>query len=330
VALNFTVSYSFSPNTTISSSQVNTNTNDVANVFNGLEALTKTLAKLKVDVDPSTALEVATKQYVDHYSTWRRPNLSFGSVTTVAVESGLDGTSGDISILFPDGTMRTETSATRTTFDITRNAVLVTSGAQSGLRTTLSEASNTWYYLYAVKVTDSSTQWCTVGDTRQPIQANFSAINTSFGTNGWVYLGRVRNGDKSGATSDLLNFRQSGHFTMFTNTCTGSVVDTVGLRLTNSASATSLAYTFSTADVPSDINIVGYYAASGTGSGTVQFGNNNVTQMWAAGSGASRFATRIFTTATDAVLTNASAAAMDINLWGFIDPVLGPGSNPLL
>jgi len=69
----------------------------------GLEALTKSFAKLKVDVDPTTALEVATKQYVDHYSIWRRPVIQFGSVTTVAVESGLDGTSGDIPILFPDG-----------------------------------------------------------------------------------------------------------------------------------------------------------------------------------------------------------------------------------
>ena len=110
MALNFTVSYTFSPNTTISSSQVNTNFSDIAAVFQGLEAETKTLSKLKMDADPTIALEVATKQYVDHYSTWRRPVLQFGSTTTVAVESGLDGTSGDIPILFPDGSMRTETS----------------------------------------------------------------------------------------------------------------------------------------------------------------------------------------------------------------------------
>jgi hypothetical protein len=334
MAINFTVSYTFAPNTTIASAQVNTNTSDNASVWQGLEALTKTFAKLKVDVDPSTALEVATKQYVDHYSTWRRPVLQSASVTTVTVESGLDGTSGDIPILFSDGSVRTETSATRTTFDITRNAVLTTSGAQSGLRASLSEAANTWYALYAVKVTDLSTQWCTVGDTTLPLQSNYATLNSNFGTNGWVYLGMIRNGDNSGATSDILNFVQCGNTTVFKNVCTGNVINAVGLRLATSASATSLTYTTSsgtgTTAIPNHVTIIGYYAAAGTGSGSVEFGHGSVTEEWASGSGGARFATRLFTQVADAKLTNGSASSMDIHLFGWIDGVLGVGSNPLI
>jgi hypothetical protein len=63
LAINATVSFTFAPNTTISSSQVNTNKSDEVNIWTGLEALTKTFAKLKMDADPGTALEVATRQF---------------------------------------------------------------------------------------------------------------------------------------------------------------------------------------------------------------------------------------------------------------------------
>lgn len=112
MALSFTVSYTFSPSTTISSSQVNTNTSDVALVFQGLEDKTKSFNNLKVDTSPASATEVAIKSYVDSLMTWRRPVLKYGSATTVSVESGLDGTSGDIPMVFPDGSYRTETSTT--------------------------------------------------------------------------------------------------------------------------------------------------------------------------------------------------------------------------
>lgn len=334
MAINFTVSYTFAPSTTISSSQVNTNTSDEANVWVGLEALTKSLAKLKVDVDPTTALEVATKQYVDHYSGWRRPVLQFGSVTTVAVESGLDGTSGDIPILFPDGTVRTETSTTRTTFNITRNAVLVTSGAQSGLTGATSEATNTWYALYAVKVTDSSTLWVTVGSTVLPLQANYATLNTAYGANGWVYLGLVRNGDNSGATGDLLKFKQCGAATIFSNACTGVVVTTVGTIL-GSTTATSQTYTYAAgtgqAQIPANITLAYYSGAWGAGSGVGLIADSTGTFQMYRGSGALASIARVWTNASDGIQTqNSSSVTMDLSLIGFIDGVLGVGSNPVL
>lgn len=335
MALNFTVSYTFSPNTVISSTQVNTNTNDVASVFQGLEAETKTLAKLKMDADPTIALEVATKQYVDHYANYRRPVLQFGSVTTIAVESGLDGVSGDIPLQFPDGSIRTETSTTRTTFNITRNAVLVTSGAQSGLTGATSEAANTWYALYGCKVTDSSTLWVTVGSTVLPLQANFATLNTAYGSNGWVYLGLVRNGDNSGATSDLLAFVQSGNMTIFDNNCTGNITNGTGNRLATTAGATSLTYTYSagtgTTDIPNNVVISMFGACSGGGSGSGDITNSTASWSYATASGASKISARFFARSNSgAKISNGGSVGMDIYISGFVDGVLGVGSNPIL
>lgn len=349
MALNFTVSYTFSPSTTISSSQVNTNTSDVASVFQGLEAETKTLAKLKVDVDPTAALEVATKQYVDHYSTYRRPNLQYASATTVTVESGLDGTSGDITILFPDGSVRTETSATRTTFNITRNAVLVTSGAQSGLRTSLSEATNTIYALYAVKVTDSSTLWCTVGDTVHPTQANFSTLNSNFGTNGWVYLGYILNGAVAGQSTDICQFKQAGAITYISYIMplagvSGAGRDKFGVRMANAAAAQVLtsaptAGTVVGTNFPSTATHLLWTAVTVSTQTQVYAGDSNISTTAGTAVMSLALCTGIeyagsfwLTAASGAGVAVASGVngGMGLLMWGWVDGVLGVGSNPLL
>lgn len=339
MALNFTVSYTFSPGTTISSSQVNTNTTDVASVFQGLEAETKTLAKLKVDIDPTLALEVATKQYVDHYSAWRRPILQWTSVTVVDVQSGLNGTSSAIPIQFPDGTMRTETVSTRTTFDITRNAVLVTSGAQSGLTGATSEAINTWYALYAVKVTDSSTLWVTVGSTVLPLQANFATLNTAYGTSGWVYLGLIRNGDNSGSTGDILNFAMVGNRTYFKNTLASTPALT-GTLLATTAGASTLSWAYAsgtgTAQVPS-IVVGGMVIATATARAAAGYGLSNSagTQNYSTWDGGpiATIQNMWIQLGGGLLISNNAAATSDgfnFALGGFDDYVLGVGSNPLL
>ncbi len=335
MALNFIVSYTFSPNTTIASAQVNTNFSDIAGVFQGLEAETKTLAKLKMDADPTIALEVATKQYVDHYSTWRRPNLRFGSVTTVSVESGLDGISGDIPILFPDGTVRTETSTTRTTFDITRNAVLVTSGAQSGLTGATSEATNTWYALYAVKVTDSSTLWVTVGSTVLPVQGSFSTLNTAYGANGWVYLGLIRNGDNSSSTGDILDFYQSGNLTLFKNTLLGVQISGVGTLLGTAAPGTSISYTYSagtgTTGIPSNISMALYQGSANTNPGQFSLVERNGARYRYRITCAVKVIATVWMPAVEGVsLETGNSVNEDVALAGFMDGVLGVGSNPII
>jgi hypothetical protein len=335
VSINFTISYTFSPGTTISSSQVNTNFSDEANVWIGLEALTKSFSNLRVDTTPTTSTDVAIKSYVDKLNAYRRPVLQFGSVTTVAVESGLDGTSGDIPLLFPDGTLRTETSTTRTTFDITRNAVLVTSGAQSGLTGATSEATNTWYALYGCKVTDSSTLWVTVGSTVLPLRANFATLNTAYGTNGWVYLGMIRNGDNNTATGDILAFSQAGNLTLFRNSTSGGASDTTGFKVAATGGATTLTYTYSagtgTTDVPNHIlmGIVGCGIAAGSGTSNVNIAA--ATLEFGLGDGTHAYYIRPMIPITLGVkLSNGSSVAMEVFFAGFVDGVLGIGANPVL
>lgn len=342
MAIGYTISYTFSPGTTISSSQVNTNFSDNANTWNGLEALTKSFAALRVDATPTATTDVAIKSYVDKLNAYRRPVLQFGSITTVAVESGLDGTSGDIPLLFPDGTLRTETSTTRTTFDITRNAVLVTSGAQSGLTGATSEAANTWYALYGCKITDSSTLWVTVGSTVLPLRANFATLNTAYGTNGWVYLGLIRNGDNSASTGDILKFVQAGNTTLLYNILVdggGANLGPTGTLLAATASAASLTYTYSAgtgaANIPNNISF-GHFSLANSGGATtivkIDDSGNNFNYINLPTSSTGILIVMLWAVVSQGIrLTLASATSGGtVALAGWVDGVLGGGANPLL
>jgi hypothetical protein len=341
VAINYVIDYTFAPGTTIASSQVNTNFSTNAAVWTGLESLTKTFAKLKVDVDPSTALEVATKQYVDHYSTYRRPVLQYSSGTVVIVETGIDGTSGDCRILFPDGNLRTDTSTSRIQCNLAQVAAL-SGTAQSGLRTG-SQTANTWYSFYAVKTSDNTSNFVIVADVLFPYQSNFSTFNTNFGTNSWVYLGTLPNGDNSGATNVIKKFVMVGN-TVFLQqaTTTGfNVVGTcTGLLYATTAGATTLTYTLATGgtvgtQLPLHFILVNWYLACAPAAGELRIQDS---------SGSRQIATTACPTSNsgganlwvDQVLgikiTNGASAskAQDIALHGYVDGVLGVGSNPIL
>lgn len=60
MAISYAVSFTFSPSTTISSSQVNTNFSDNANTWNGIEAKTKTFSNLGVDTELKSGGTVST------------------------------------------------------------------------------------------------------------------------------------------------------------------------------------------------------------------------------------------------------------------------------
>lgn len=338
MAISYTVSYTFSPSTTISSSQVNTNFSDNANTWNGLEALTKSFAKLKVDVDPATSLEVATKQYVDHYAAYRRPVLVYNSGTVVNIESGLDGNSGNVNILFPDGSLRSDSTTGRVQCNLAQVAAL--SGSwQSGLRTG-SVANNTWYAIYAVKTTDNSSHFVAVADTVLPLLANFTTLNSNFGTSGWVYLGMIRNGDDSGAATGILNFVQAGNTTLFINAPTGGgSIKLSGIALGFTGSGTSVTYTYlagtSSVAIPNHIKY-GYvmadnFAGGGASSLTVTDASGVVTffqiSTSAAGANCCTFMAYLL---NGLKVTTGTTSSMDFNLYGIVDPVLGVGSNPLL
>lgn len=338
MAIVFTTANTFSANTVISSSQVNTNFSNITNAFNGLEAQTSTFTQLKLDEDPTIALEVATKQYVDHYSTWRRPVLQFVSTTTVTIETGNQGTSGSATINFPDGTTRSDSTASHLVFNITRNAGL-TGTVQSGLRTSLSEATNTWYAIYAVKSQDNTTDFVAVGDTVLPLQANYAALNTSYGTNGWVYLGMIRNGDNVSSTGDILTFVQNGNVVDLRNVAavSGGVGYTApGTRLANTAGATSVTYTYAAGtgatNIPNHVSLIKYCYATAAGSGsTAAFDTAAALKYYAVAGVVAIFDQTTWLSASMGLqVSNGSSVAMEILLTGWIDPVLGVGSNPLL
>src|SRR5579859_5661691 len=124
-------------------------------------------------VSPGTTLKTAVT-YLANLAKYRRPVLVYNSATVVNVETALDGTTGDVVILFPDGTMRTDGATTRVQCNLAQNAVFnngTRNSNVSGLRTG-TVANNTWYALYAVKVTagsGSATDFVIVADTVLPL-----------------------------------------------------------------------------------------------------------------------------------------------------------------
>ena len=271
-------------------------------------------------------------QQVNNLWSYRRPLLQWSSVTQVNLETGTNGTSGAAAILFPDGDYRTDSSTTHINFVITRNAAL-SGSAQSGLRTSLSEANNTWYALYAVKVTDSTTDFVVVGDTLTPTQANFSTLNSNFGTGGWVYLGQIVNGDNSGAAGDIPKFVKSGALTTFYNTL--SSANTVrGIRLATTAGATSLTWTYASgtslgsSQVPSHIQIGTIQADMGA-STNINLLDQGATLYNAIGINVTNVSTYSVyeLPLNQGVKINLSASvAAGLALTSFFDTVLGGGS----
>lgn len=312
---------------------------------NWYDAVTKTLLQLLPlsggtmtgDIDMSTfkITNLALNKY-------RRPVLQWVSITTVDVESGIyAGTAGDVSIFFPDGNLRTVTSAnlSYTRFDITRNASL--SGTKlSGLRTSLSEATNTWYALYAVKTTDDVNSFVTVGDTVLPLQANYATLNSNFGSNGWVYLGLIRNGNSNSHTGDILKFKQAGNQTILNESEAAGLP--TGFRLAT-GTATPMDYTYAAgtgaAQIPNNINIAHLNYIIGGGSitaGQTFFrhlaSNSPYHSEWLTSStGNNTHAASNFPITDGARIDWAGGTAVaTIYIFGWIDSALGVGSNPLL
>lgn len=76
MAISYSISYTFSPSTTISSSQVNQNFSDNSNTWNGLEAKTKTFSNLGIDTQLKSGGTVETAN-----GTAGAPSLTFSADT---------------------------------------------------------------------------------------------------------------------------------------------------------------------------------------------------------------------------------------------------------
>lgn len=300
------------------------------------------MSKLPLDADPSSALHAATKQYVDVYATWKRPILIRNNSSTVDVDDNT-GTAHQTRILFQDGNYRTVTEDVSSTtkyrrFDITATAEFTSGTEESGLRSGLSEASNTWYAIYAVKSQINSSNFVLAGDTTLPLQANYSTLNSRYGTSSWVYLGMIRNGDGSGSASDILVFYQHGNYTMFSNNTTGQVLTGNGIRLANTGGATSLTWSYAAgtgaAEVPGHLLSGTFAAGFGSSASRLRVRDEGAARGFAEQAGGSQSALINFSAPIVAGIkmedVAANSLAMDLFLTGYFDNVLGCGSNPLI
>lgn len=278
---------------------------------------------------------------------YRRPTLTWISATTVDVENNT-GTSNQTTIVFPDGTLRSVTEDTSSAhkyrrFLITATAEFTSGTEDSGLYTGLSEETNTWYAIYAVKSTVDATKFVLVGNKTLPIRANFATLNSNLGTNGWVYLGMIRNGDNVSATGDIIKFFQSGGQTRFQNVA-GDIPGTRLAAGSNVVGSVGLSYTYAagtgTTEIPNHIKLatIVFYGNDGS-SGSYQASDNPATTIFGSFTATASITPGdkgviplVLPVGIDYLLTTniASCDNLRINLAGWFDPVLASGINPIL
>lgn len=181
---------------------------------------------------------------------YAKPVLVYVSSTLIDVENNSE-TANTTNIVFATGPISvTEDTAVTNKFRRLSLAATAngygathTGAADSGLRTGLALSANTWYFVYAARVQygdDAGNKFILVVDDTSPVYTNHATLNSRYGTGEWVYLGTIRRGYGSSATSTLIAFQQdrSGwmHFTdrgaadnyfgieMFTGTVTSTTV----------------------------------------------------------------------------------------------------------
>lgn len=322
------------PDTTIAA----LNTADAANVkLTGDQSISGT--KTFTGAITSTGVITATGGIASLFA-YRRPTLEWVSVTAVNVENNT-GTAHQTTIVFPDGTIRSVTEDVSSThkyrqFIITADAEFTSGTEDSGLRAALSEANNTWYAIYAVKSAINSANFVLVGDTTLPLQANFSTLNSAYGTNGWVYLGLIRNGDNSTDPGDIIAFKQSGDETLFTKASDGSAATAAGIIFGDNATSSDLAYSYNAGtgatEIPNNIKLILVFGATAGSSHSLEIGGTlGIAVAGERGTTGTVFYTRTWFPATSiGVDSDGSSTAHTIALSGFKDTVLGGGINPLL
>jgi hypothetical protein len=172
---------------------------------------------------------------------YRRPNLVWSTSTIVQLADNM-GTTSLVGVLFPDGDFRQDNTNAGQQMVINQTAVLTTAGRQGGLKSGDSLTANTYYAVYAVKITDSKTLYTTVGTTLHPTSANKAALDTAFGVNGYVFICPIAYGDNAGATTGIVPFTQAGAMIIWTNSATtNSGRNMPGLKIAAQAGGVSVA-----------------------------------------------------------------------------------------
>ncbi len=277
----------------------------------------------------------------------RRPLLQWNGVSTVDVEANT-GTSNQTSIVFPDRAQLSVTENLASTqkyrrFDITKTAQFTSGTESGGLRSGLSEVANTWYAIYAVKSQINTANFVLVGDTTLPLAANFATLNSRYGTNSWVYLGMIRNGDNNLDTTDIIKFTQAGNhisFQVFTGT-SGFAHKHLILATSGGSSGTIVpAAGTGNLNVPDHLTIADYYLASSSslsGSGTMNVlaggsaSSSNLSVYFGRVTSGDAWAIPALSMATFDGLSYSipSATGAILSLGGWYDPVLAGFANAI-
>ena len=267
-------------------------------------------------------------------ATYRQPDLYFLGVSSVAVKNNT-GTANQTMLCFPDGQCRSVTEDVASTnkyraLVMTATATWITGTEDSGLMYSMPEAATTTYCVYGVKSRINASKFILAGSTWAPVQSNYSVLNSTFGKNGWVFLGMFLNGDNAGAPSDILSFVQSGAVTLLTNNATGvNVVRTSGRLLATTASAVSLTYTYSSGMVgtaiPPNVSIAFIFAgATGDTSGFAAGTSRTTKVRWRHNDAvANTFASAAWTHVADGfTIGDATGGKYDFLFAGWIDDAL--------
>lgn len=347
-----TRTYTYTSGNTISANENNTNENTLYNEINGNITTANItdgtiqngdIADTQIAVGKFASVVQATFTYVNTFGTYRRPVLMFISVTTVDISTNT-GTSNQTCVQFPDERRCVTEDVTSTSvnrrFIITETASF--SGTKnSGLAPGETEGNNKFYCLYAVKVTDNGTDFVVAGSTNSPIISEFARLNTLFGTNGWVYLGLIHNGDGNNNAADILRFKQVGGTTILSNSEPGqnTTVPGTGYLLTNvtNGAVVTSSPTFSTAaggTAPTIGHV--YWSISGSGLSTLSYhiGNRTGTVLYQTPHSNAAITASTWIPAEEGVNVKASDGSgsrnIDARIAGWIDAVLTPGYNAQL
>ena len=221
---------------------------------------------------------------------YRRPNLTYISDGIVDLEVNT-GTANTSVVMFPDGAFLTVTENTGSTtkyrrWDITAAAEFTSGTEDSGVRSGLSEAANTRYAIYAVKSVINSANFVLAGDTTFPTQGNFATLNSRYGTNGWVYLGTVVNGNGDSGNAVMIPFVQSGPMTTFYHSYIGNAgLTTAGIQLaTESSGATTLTWTYAAgsgnAQIPNTVTQIQVISAASAIAGAFIVKNSGANRVY--------------------------------------------------
>ena len=276
---------------------------------------------------------------------YKRPVLQYASATAVDVENNTPN-QHETRIVFPDFDVRTVSEVVASTdkyrrFTITTTAEFTTGTENTGLRSGISEANNTWYAIYAVKSQIDPTKFILVGDTTLPLQANYSTLNTRYGTNSWVYLGMIRNGDNDTTGGDILDFVQAGSTTIFKNQTSASIAGyDVGIRFATGSAAASIDYTLSNGtgatDVPNQIKQIMWRGSIDERTPAVLKNQAKTRAYRARVTGISgqivncQYPARMAASEGFSFLNADGNISAEVFMAGFVDSVLGIGFNPVI